>query len=361
MSDAAALLRLFSDYRNVQHDKSCAGLDSGDAIESLIKQWQVVDLPLQRTNIVIEIDGKTVGTGGLGWIGRRKTDGKLIGDAGLMLDTCYRGSGYGYESLSIPGGAFGPPKLRPLLVVRGVAGFFGIWGFYVSLRYLALAEATLINFLAPILAALLLGLLPGQQRCSVAQILAALIAVIGVLCVLQPWSAHITNTPREHALAIAAALIGVFGGAVSFLTMSSLGEQIHPMTTVAYFAPICTLLSGASLIIQQQGLNFPSTAVGWLFVCVLGILGFAMHWLLAASLMTGDSKRALHIVNLQVVFAMIADKIVWRLEPGWWKFAGAGLIVGSVMFVAVVKEPQGYTLVGEVDEEEKIETGNANH
>ncbi|KAI4690161.1 uncharacterized protein J4E84_004343 [Alternaria hordeiaustralica] len=99
MSDAAALLRLFSDYRNVQHDKSCASLDSSDAIEHLIKQWQVVDLPLQRANIVIEIDGKTVGTGGLGWIGRRKTDGKLIGDAGLMLDTCYRGSGYGYESL----------------------------------------------------------------------------------------------------------------------------------------------------------------------------------------------------------------------------------------------------------------------
>jgi len=99
MSDAAALLRLFSDYRNVQHDKSCAGLDSGYAIESLIKQWQVVDLPLHRANIVIEIDGKTVGTGGLGWIGRRKTDGKLVGDAGLMLDTCYRGSGYGYEPL----------------------------------------------------------------------------------------------------------------------------------------------------------------------------------------------------------------------------------------------------------------------
>ncbi|KAG9193697.1 hypothetical protein G6011_03732 [Alternaria panax] len=99
MDDAPALLRLFTDYRNVQYDKSCAGLDSADAIIDLIKQWQVVDLPLQRVNIVIVIDGKTVGTGGLGWIGKRKTDGKLIGDAGLMLDTDFRSSGYGYESL----------------------------------------------------------------------------------------------------------------------------------------------------------------------------------------------------------------------------------------------------------------------
>ncbi|CAN9199402.1 unnamed protein product [Alternaria alternata] len=80
--DAAALLRLFSDYRNIQYDKSCTGLDSADAIDHLIKQWQVVNLPLQRVNIVVVIDGKTVGTGGLGWIGRRKTDGKLIGDPG---------------------------------------------------------------------------------------------------------------------------------------------------------------------------------------------------------------------------------------------------------------------------------------
>ncbi|CAN9241729.1 unnamed protein product [Alternaria alternata] len=242
-----------------------------------------------------------------------------------------------------PGGVFGPTKLRPLLIVRGIAGFFGIWGFYVSLRYLALAEATLINFLAPVLAALLLGLLPGQQRCSVAQMLAALVAVLGLLCVLQPWNAHMTNTPKDHVLAVGAAL----------------GGHVHPITTVAYFAPICTVLSGASLIIQQQSLSFPATAVQWLLVCILGILGFAMHWLMAASLMTGDSKRALHIVYVQVVFAMVADKIVWRLDPGWWKYAGALLIVGSAIFVAATKEDRGYTLVGEIAVEEKIENEDA--
>jgi RimJ/RimL family protein N-acetyltransferase len=99
MDDAAAILRLFTDYRNVQYDKSCAGLDNAEAITNLIKQWQAVELPLQRVNIVIVVDGKTVGTGGLGWIGRRKTDGKLIGDPGLMLDTEFRRSGYGYEAL----------------------------------------------------------------------------------------------------------------------------------------------------------------------------------------------------------------------------------------------------------------------
>ncbi|KAL1794511.1 hypothetical protein ACET3X_007932 [Alternaria dauci] len=253
-----------------------------------------------------------------------------------------------------PDGVFGPAKLRPLLVIRGIAGFFGIWGFYVSLQYLAVAEATLINFLAPVFAALLLGLLPGQQRCSVPQMLAALVAIMGLLCVLQPWNAHATNASKAYAMAVGAALVGVVGAAASFMTMSYLGGHVHPIITVAYFAPTCVVLSGASLIIQQESLSFPSAAIPWLLVCAMGILGFAKHSLMAASLMTGDSKKALHIVYVQVVFAMVADKIVWGLVPGWWKYAGALLIVGSAVFVAVTKEDRGYSLVREMDVEEKI-------
>lgn len=97
--DAPALLRLFTDHRNIQYDKSCNNLDTSSAINTLIKQWEDVGHPLERANIVIVVDGKTVGTGGLGWIGRRKSDGKLIGDAGIMLDSGYRGQGYAYEAL----------------------------------------------------------------------------------------------------------------------------------------------------------------------------------------------------------------------------------------------------------------------
>lgn len=97
--DATALLRLFTDHRNIQYDKSCKELDNPSAINFLIKKWQDVGHPLERANCVVVVDGKTVGTGGLGWIGRRKTDDKLVGDAGMMLDSDVRGKGYAYEAL----------------------------------------------------------------------------------------------------------------------------------------------------------------------------------------------------------------------------------------------------------------------
>ena len=100
-SDAQALLRILSDPSNVQYDKSCDGLDTPEAINALITQWRTFGRPLKRANAVVVINGNTIGTGGLGWIGKRTSDGKMIGDAGILLDTSARGKGYAYEALRI--------------------------------------------------------------------------------------------------------------------------------------------------------------------------------------------------------------------------------------------------------------------
>jgi RimJ/RimL family protein N-acetyltransferase len=97
--DSEALLRVFTDPRNVQYDKSCNGLDTREAITNLITQWSSLCNPFERANIVVTVHGQVVGTGGLGWIGKRKSDGLMIGDAGMMIDPNFRGKGYAYEEL----------------------------------------------------------------------------------------------------------------------------------------------------------------------------------------------------------------------------------------------------------------------
>ena len=232
-----------------------------------------------------------------------------------------------------------------LLVLRGVAGFFGIWGFYYSLRYLALAEASIINFLAPILAVLILGLFPGA-RLSVAQLLAGLISMGGIICVLQPWDSPISYSEEEQAIAVGAAFVGVLGGAVSFVAISRLGDRVHPILTVAYFSTFCVVLSGVLLVFQWQKLQLPATTLQWVLAFVLGILAFAMHWLLTASLTwDADSKRPLNFVYTQILFAMMADKVIWGVSPNAWKYVGGALIVCSAIFVASTKASHHYALV----------------
>ena len=99
-SDAGALLRIVTDPRNIEHDRSLDGLGNPAAIDNMIKNWNSFTQPLERANVVIVINGKTVGIGGFGWIGK-KEDGTLVGSAGIMLDSEYRGNGYGFETLQI--------------------------------------------------------------------------------------------------------------------------------------------------------------------------------------------------------------------------------------------------------------------
>jgi len=249
-----------------------------------------------------------------------------------------------------------PPNTRLLLSVRGTAGFFGIWGFYYSLRYLGLAEATMLNFMAPVLAVLVLGLFPGQ-RVSVAQLLAGLLSTAGVVCVLQPWRAGQVEDPAAHLKAVAAALVGVAGGAVSYVAMARLGDRAHPLLSVAYFATFCVVLSGVLLGLQAQKLRLPSTPVQWCLAGILGVLGFAMHWLMTASLTYDgdDAKRPLNFVYTQILFAMLTDKLVWDISPDGWKYVGGLLIICSAIFVASTQASHNYALVRSHVDDDDIE------
>src|SRR5437764_4895135 len=57
---------------------------------------------------------------------------------------------YGYYT-RVPHFPFGPRSVLSLLIARGLFGFFGVFGLYFTLRYMPLAEATVLTFLAPIL------------------------------------------------------------------------------------------------------------------------------------------------------------------------------------------------------------------
>ncbi|MCJ1397935.1 hypothetical protein MMC11_001131 [Xylographa trunciseda] len=98
--DAAALLQIFSDPRNLEHDESAGGLDTPEAIHAMIINWVAFTDPLTHMSLVIEAEGNAVGVGGFGWIGALKdgSDGR-VGDAGVMLNPEARGKDYAYEAM----------------------------------------------------------------------------------------------------------------------------------------------------------------------------------------------------------------------------------------------------------------------
>ena len=278
---------------------------------------------------------------------------------------------------NVPDYPLGPKGVRKLLVARGLTGFFGIWGLYYSLQYLAVADAIVLTFLAPALASYGCYLFLREPFPISAQY-ASLISLVGVVLIAQPATlfssgpsgsstpsmttevtgmtnntatheaGHPTATSSERLGAVGAAMLGVFGSAGAFSSLRWIGKRAHVVISVNYFATWCTIVSTLALTMAQPlhlsatlHFSLPSSAREWGMLTFLGVCGFLTQFLLTKGLSVGgrlNSARATNMVYTQMLFALALDKLVFGQSPGWWSLAGSGLILGSAIFVAVQKQ-----------------------
>ncbi|KAF1928701.1 uncharacterized protein M421DRAFT_420593 [Didymella exigua CBS 183.55] len=285
---------------------------------------------------------------------------------------------------------FGMREVRPLLIARGLFGFFGVFGMYYSLLYLPLADATVITFLAPSLACWACSYLINEPFTRMEQI-AAYVSLFGVILIARPVSlfaflSHLTEsippatgdsdilvpsnatadahrlgaefdkvTPAQRASAVGVALLGVLGAAGAYTMIRWIGKRAHPLISVNYFATWCTIVS-IFMMLALPGVGFllPRSLKDWCYLAFLGICGFVMQFLLAAGLQYEKSSRATNMVYVQMLFALSFDKLIWGTTPGTLSIIGSSLILGSAMYVAMHKKAPKNSIAdrGRSDQEE---------
>ncbi|KAF3799430.1 putative transport protein [Colletotrichum gloeosporioides] len=280
--------------------------------------------------------------------------------------------------MKTPDFPFGKKEVRWLLIARGVSGFFGIFGMWYSMMYLPLAEATVITFLAPSVAGYVCYIALREPFTRAEQI-GTVIAFFGVVLIAHPASLftgdstssaaatapedyNVTNgtvstttlpglnhqaTTAERLTAIGVAILGVFGAAGAFTTIRWIGKRAHPLISVNYFATWCTIVCAVVLTIapllefEQPALRFalPHSGRQWLFMVLLGVFGFIMQFLLTAGLGMDRSNRANAMVYTHMLFAAGFDRFIFGNVMGWMSLAGCGLIIGSALWVVLMKSP----------------------
>ncbi len=238
---------------------------------------------------------------------------------------------YGFYT-QIPHFPFGSNEVRLILIIRGVGGFFGVFGLYWSLLYLPLAEATVLTFLAPILTCYACSLLIQGETFSRQQQVAGFLSLAGVVFIARPGSffassdsSHSTNDSatvpssripsnttsptsvsptspatsnstqqHQHLLAILFAMIGVLGATTAMTTIRQIGTRAHPLISVNYFSSWCTIVSlVAVLAVPSVGFRLPSNVQEWGLLALLGVFGFVMQFLLTAGLAYGGPASSL--------------------------------------------------------------------
>lgn len=269
--------------------------------------------------------------------------------------------------MQTPDFPFGRKDIRWLLFARGFSGFFGIFGMWYSMMYLPLADATVITFLAPGVAGMICYFVLKEPFTRMEQ-LATLVALFGVVLIAQPAAFFAKSpdngqptddggdaslpgidhetTPRERLLAVAVALLGVFGAAGAFTTLRAIGKRAHPLISVNFFAMSSTVICvtvltlAPAMDIGQPVLSWttPPTAKQWILLLTLGALGFIMQYLLTAGLAGDKSNKANAMVYTHMIFAASFDRWVFGHHMGLMSFLGCALILGSAIGVVMMKK-----------------------
>ena len=219
---------------------------------------------------------------------------------------------------------FWKTRRLPMQLVRSAFLVAATICFFGGLRFLPLAEASSITFLAPIVVVAMskpvLGELPTRPR-----IIASIAGFIGVLILLRPGSAVLHPAVL---LLLGAAFCNAF---YQMLTRKLLNEVPH--TTLFYSALVGTVALSAFIPFTLAETSFaPSDA---LLLLLLGAFAGAGHWCLTHAYLTAPATVLTPFTYLQIVWATAFGFIVFDQHPDGWSALGMAIIGLSGLSLAL--------------------------
>ena len=207
---------------------------------------------------------------------------------------------------------------KPLLQVARALCLLGTSLLFVSgLQYIPLAEATAVNFLAPLLVTALSVPLLGE-RVTFGQWAAVLVGFCGVVVIVHPGGELFTPP-----------ILFPFGSALCFCFYQLLTRKVAEVdspTTSNFFAGIFnTLLMSAVVPFFWQ---WPSLLDG-VFMIALGACGMTAHLLLTQAFRHAPPALLAPLGYCQIVFAGFYGFLVFNHSPTATTIIGIAIICGS--------------------------------
>ncbi|KIY62820.1 hypothetical protein CYLTODRAFT_426626 [Cylindrobasidium torrendii FP15055 ss-10] len=250
----------------------------------------------------------------------------------------------------------GPPGVRLLLWFRGFSGFFGLFGIYFSLAYLSLSDATVLTFLAPFLTGIA-GAVFLKEGYSVKEGVAGVCSLFGVILIARPAAlfGFMANEPdvlsvdaspsadeldamnglegagvtqEQRLIAVGVALLGVVGATGAYTSIRAIGTRAHALHSLASFSLQSTIVAAIGMLVLRIPVVIPTRITWGLLLLEIGVFGFAAQFLLTLGLQREPAGRGTMAIYTQVVFATVAERVVFGTRPDGISVLGACIIVG---------------------------------
>jgi drug/metabolite transporter (DMT)-like permease len=206
---------------------------------------------------------------------------------------------------------------RSLLLLLATLGFWG------GLRYLPLAEASSITFLAPIFVVVLSWPLL-RERATRARQIASATGFAGILVLLHPGSAV---AHPAVVLLLGAALANAL---YQLLTRKLLDEGAH--TTLFYSASVGTiaLTLGLPFVTDLEHLR----AAGVAPLALLGLFAGLGHWSMTHAYLRAPASLLTPFTYLQILWATAFGYVIFAQHPDRLSALGMAIVVASGVSLA---------------------------
>jgi drug/metabolite transporter (DMT)-like permease len=216
-----------------------------------------------------------------------------------------------------------------MLVLRGLLGFGALSCFYFSIVHLPLAEATVIQYMNPVFAAIIAAIVL-HERLGQREVVGVVASIVGVLVIARPSFVFGGSTlvdPVHVAIAAAGALLSAMG----YVTVRMLRGIDHHLVVVFYF-PLLTV--PLSLPFAAAHWVAP-TPVEWLMLFGVAVATQFAQVHMTHGLQLEPTGRATAIGYVQIIFASILGVVLLGELPDRWTVIGAMIIVGGTLLIGL--------------------------
>jgi len=206
--------------------------------------------------------------------------------------------------------------------------------FFSALRYLPLAEASAIAFLAPMISIMLSGPLLGEVVPR-ARWAAVGVGFAGVLIVTRPGSAAF------HPAALLMLGMALFNALYQLLTRKLTADS--PYTTLFYSAIIGAVAFTLALPYLAPH-PLPGLRDSLLFL-LLGVLGGVGHWCIIMAFMQGEASQLTPFGYLQMLWPLMLGWLLFAQFPDAVSFLGMSVVLAGGLWLAWQERQRRQALV----------------
>ena len=214
---------------------------------------------------------------------------------------------------------------KKLLVLRGFVGVTSMTFFFMSIKYLPVATAVSLRYIAPIFAAFF-AVLFLKEKIKPLQWLFFFMSFFGVL-IIKDFDENI-NTYGLMLVLIAA----IFSGLV-YNIISKIGTKDHPVVVVNYFMIIATIVGG---LLSLRNWKTPEGSE-WILLMSLGVFGYFGQLYMTKAFQTAKTNQVAPLKYLEVIFTLMFGLLWFDEIYTIWSLLGIALIIGGLILNVIYK------------------------